>query len=85
MLVADIGDNIKYNGLSGSWTNRQRTDLTIGKIYEVVEVDVLRNQIKIINDEGKQLWFEGDSAVGNGFEKIEKQKEVNFLDLLKGY
>jgi hypothetical protein len=83
MLVVDIGDNIKYNGLGGSWTNKQRTDLTIGKIYEVV--DILKHQIKIINDEGKQLWFDGDSAVGNGFEKIEKQTEINFLDLLKWY
>jgi len=79
----EIGDKVKYNGMSGKY---QRKDLTIGKIYIVKDKGKRFNddvQYMVINDKGEVLYFDEGSPVGKGFEKVEK--EMDFLELLKGY
>jgi len=73
----EVGDQIKYTGV----TNHLISQNTI---YEVIRKEGT-SMYWIICDDSSERWV-GISAAFSDWEKVENiKKDINFLDLLKGY
>jgi hypothetical protein len=80
MTDIKTGDKVKFV------MNNYVSDLTLNKMYEVLDV-TSRKQIKIINDHGNEIHLYYVFQGITWFEKVEDdvKEKLDFLDILKEY
>jgi hypothetical protein len=85
MRKFQIGDDVRCVSNIDVLNNRPFLNLTVGKVYRVIDIGYANglHYIEIENDRSAICGF-----YESRFEKVEdiiEEKELNFLDILKGY
>lgn len=58
-------------------------NFTLGKVYKIIEKT--SKYFSVLNDDGKELQIDAQSPMSREAFKKSTKKEIDFLDMLKGY